>query len=234
MPKTAGREKASLRSSLSPAQQDYVKALYQLRREGCTVTTSELSEGLGVSAASAVQMLAKLTAMGLATHDRYHGAGLTRSGEAVALEMIRHHRLIEMYLAEALGYNWDEVHEEAERLEHHISERMEERIFHLLGRPAIDPHGDPIPTRGGELRGQRYRPLSESRAGERLVVRRVSDREPDKLRELARLGLTLGTEVEIVGESRFEGPVSIRVAGRPRSLRVPLGIARIVFLEAAA
>jgi DtxR family Mn-dependent transcriptional regulator len=227
MPKTLDRR------SLSPAQQDYLKALYQLRREGAAVTTSELSERLNVSPASAAEMLGRLAALDLVAHDRYRGAALTPAGEAVALEMIRHHRLLEMYLAEALGYDWDEVHEEAERLEHHISERMEERIFDVLGRPEIDPHGDPIPSRRGAMRGGHYRALTELGPGGRMAVRRVSDREPDKLRELARLGLTLGAVIEVVAPSRFEGPISIRIEGRPRPVKVPLGIARAVFLEPA-
>lgn len=202
-----------------------------MRREGRPVSTSELSDRLGVAPASAVQMLSRLQALGLVAHDRYRGADLTPAGEAVALEMIRHHRLLEMYLAEALGYAWDEVHEEAERLEHFISERMEERIFAALGRPAIDPHGDPIPDRSGRLFAQRFVPLTECAVGAPMAVRRVSDRDPDKLRELARLGLRLGALVEVTSESRYEGPIGVRIADRRRS--VPLGLARAVFLEPA-
>jgi DtxR family transcriptional regulator, Mn-dependent transcriptional regulator len=214
---------------LSPAQEDYIKALYQLRREGRSVGTSELSDRLGVAPASAAQMLVRLAAVGLVAHDRYRGAVLTPAGEAVALEMIRHHRLLEMYLAQALGYAWDEVHDEAERLEHFISEQMEDRIYAALGQPAVDPHGDPIPSRGGHLAASRYVPLDECPAGRRLVVRRVSDRDPELLRELARIGLRLGAEVEVVSPSRYEGPIGVRVGGRRRA--VALGLARAVFLE---
>ncbi len=215
---------------LTRAQEDYLKALYQVRREDRPVTTSELSDRLGVSPASAAEMLGRLAAVGLVDHDRYRGAELTRLGESVALEMIRHHRLIEMFLAQALGFTWDEVHEEAERLEHVISERMEERIFDVLGRPEIDPHGDPIPSRSGVLRAPRHRALTECARGERVRVRRVSDRHPDQLRELARIGLHLGADLEIVGESRYEGPIAVRVGGRRR--QVALGLARAVFVEA--
>lgn len=225
------RSTARHRLKLSPAQEDYLKALYQVRREGRPVSTNELSGRLGVAAASTAQMLARLAALGLVTHDRYRGAVLTPAGEAVALEMIRHHRLLEMYLAEALGYDWDEVHDEAERLEHFISERMEERIYAALGEPDLDPHGDPIPTLTGDVPAHRYLPLSDCRAGRALVVRRVSDRDPELLRELARLGLRLGAEVEVVSESRYEGPIGIRVGGRRRS--VALGLARAVFMEDA-
>jgi DtxR family Mn-dependent transcriptional regulator len=215
---------------LSQSQEDYLKALYLVRREGRRVTTSELSARLAVSPASAAEMLGRLSALGLVVHDRYRGAELTPAGEEVAVEMVRHHRLLEMYLAEMLGYRWDEVHEEAERLEHFISERMEERIYDALGRPALDPHGDPIPTVDGRVNPGRHRPLTECRPGERLIVRRVSDREADKLRELARLGIGLGSVLEVLAESVFEGPITVRVGGGRRATRVPLGIARVVFL----
>jgi DtxR family transcriptional regulator, Mn-dependent transcriptional regulator len=213
---------------LSAAQEDYLKALYQLGDGGRPIATSLLAERLAVSPASATEMLGKLAGLGLVAHDRYRGASLTRAGRGVALEMIRHHRLIEMYLAEALGYGWDEVHEEAERLEHVISERMEERIFDALGRPELDPHGDPIPSLAGDVRPLECRTLAQCSAGERLQVRRVSDRDAGKLRAMERLGLRLGAAVEVVGESRYEGPISVRVDGRRR--QVPLGIARDVFL----
>ncbi len=214
------------RPALSQSQEDYVKALYQL---GGSVGTTELSERMGVSAPSAAQMLVRLCDLGLVSHDRYRAAALTPAGEAVALEMIRHHRLLEMYLAQALGYSWDEVHEEAERLEHVISERMEQRIFDALGRPRLDPHGDPIPGPAGELRPAPGRPLHECPAGVVLTVVRVSDRDPGVLREIARLGLVLGAKVEVLRVSRYEGPISIRVGNRRR--QVALGVARAVFLN---
>lgn len=221
-------QKEPQRSTLSQSQQDYLKALYQLRHEDRSVTTSELAERLKVSAASATEMLGKLASLGLVEHDRYHGAGLTGAGESVALEMIRHHRLLEIFLTRALGYRWDEVHEEAERLEHHISERLEDRIFDSLGRPDIDPHGDPIPTRDGEMPAENDRTLDECRLGERLHVRRVSDRDPDKLRALELLGFRLDAAIEVTAESLYEGPVKVKVAGRRR--QVPLGLARAVYL----
>jgi DtxR family Mn-dependent transcriptional regulator len=218
----------SVKRRLSHAQEDYVKALFHLGGAGTQVGTSQLAERLAVSAASATEMLGKLAAMGLVSHDRYRGASLTSSGEAVALEIIRHHRLLEMYLAQKLGYAWDEVHEEAELLEHVISERMEERIFEVLGKPELDCHGDPIPTLQGRLPEAAHRNLLAARAGERLHVRRVSDRDPGKLRALQQLGVRLGVEIEIVAESVYEGPLQVRVAGRRRQL--PLGIAREVFV----
>src|ERR671936_1131974 len=226
MPKTLARDR---RAKLTQSQEDYLKALYQLRQSERAVSTSELSERLAVSPASAAEMLGKLAALGLVKHDRYHGAALTESGEAVALEMIRHHRLLEMYLSKALGYSWDEVHEEAERLEHVISERMEERIFDALGRPALDPHGDPIPSLEGTLEQPVYRSLLEVAAGERVIVRRVSDRDPDKLRALDDLGIRLGAAVEVRSESRYEGPIGLLVGAKRVAL--PIGLARVVYCK---
>jgi DtxR family Mn-dependent transcriptional regulator len=136
-----------------------------------------------------------------------------------------------MFLVQVLGYSWDEVHDEAERLEHVISERMEQRIFELLGRPQLDPHGHAIPTLAGKVRLVSNRPLSESHAGERLVVQGVSDDDPGKLRELDRRGLLPGTRIDVVAESEFEGPIGIRVRGRRESL--PLGLARAMFVTEA-
>jgi DtxR family Mn-dependent transcriptional regulator len=213
---------------LSRSQEDYLKALYHLGGRGGSVSTSQLAERLRVSPASATEMLGKLAALDLVTHDRYRGASLSSGGEAVALEIVRHHRLLEMFLTETLGYRWDEVHEEAELLEHVISERMEQRIFDALGRPEVDCHGDPIPTLEGRVSDRAYRGLHQARAGEGLLVRRVSDRDPDKLRAVERLGLRLGASVEVLAESVYEGPVQVRVDGRRR--QVPLGIAREVFV----
>ena len=221
-------QKSARRSALTQSQEDYLKALYQLRQDDRPVTTSGLAERLAVSAASATEMLGKLTALGLVHHDRYRGASLTAAGEAVALEMIRHHRLLEIFLSRALGYRWDEVHEEAERLEHYISERLEARIFDSLGRPDVDPHGDPIPTLDGEMPSEHHRTLDECRRGEVLEIRRVSDREPDKLRALELLGFRLAEQVEVVKESLYEGPVVVKVGGHRR--QVPLGLARAVYL----
>jgi DtxR family transcriptional regulator, Mn-dependent transcriptional regulator len=221
-------QKSIRRTSLTQSQEDYLKALYQLKRDERSVTTSQLAERLTVSAASATEMLGKLAALGLVDHDRYRGASLTHAGEAVALEMIRHHRLLEIFLSRALGYRWDEVHDEAERLEHHISERLEARIFDSLGRPDIDPHGDPIPTLEGEMPSDHYRTLAECRRGEVLEVRRVSDRDPGKLRALELLGFRLDEPVEVVKESLYEGPVVVKVGGHRR--QVPLGLARAVYL----
>lgn len=217
------------RRELSTSQQDYLKALFHLGGAVAPVAGTKLAQRLHVSPASATQMVSKLAALGLVLTDRYRGTQLTEDGLSIALEMVRHHRLLEMFLVQKLGYAWDEVHEEAERLEHVISERLEERIFDVLGRPDLDPHGDPIPSLNGEMEDTDYRRLADAREGERVAVRRVSDSDPGKLRALDRLGLHLGTNLEVVAESEYESPVEVKVAGRRR--QVPLGIARIVYVK---
>jgi DtxR family Mn-dependent transcriptional regulator len=217
------------RSSFTRAQQDYLKALYQLHGDHQPVPTRDLAQRLGISSPSVSEMVTRLTAQGLVEHDRYRGQQLTREGRKVALELVRHHRLLEMFLVQILGYSLDEVHDEAERLEHVISERMEQRIFELLGRPELDPHGHAIPTLGGKVRPLSDRPLSAGRVGEKVVVQGVSDDDPGRLRELERRGLLPGTRIEIVEGSKFEGPIGVRIKGRRTS--VPLGLARAVFVE---
>src|SRR6184192_3606329 len=182
-------EQLTRRSLFTRAQQDYLKALYLLGGDERPVPTRELAQRLGISSPSVSEMVTRLTSQGLVEHDRYRGQQLTREGRKVALELVRHHRLLEMFLVRVLGYTWDEVHDEAERLEHVISERMEQRIFELLGRPELDPHGHVIPTLGGKVRPVSRRNLSDCRAGEKVRVQRVSDEDPALLRELERRGL---------------------------------------------
>ncbi len=156
------------------------------------VTTSALAERLGVTAASATAMIKRLASVGLVRHEPYHGVSLTEAGTQAALEVIRHHRLLELYLMQALGLSWDEVHAEAERLEHHLSEALEARIDAALGHPTHDPHGDPIPTAALELADEDDRPLSELEHGAAAVIRRVPDGDPGLLRYLAELGFVPG------------------------------------------
>jgi DtxR family Mn-dependent transcriptional regulator len=217
------------RSAFTRAQQDYLKALYHLHGDTRPVPTRELAQRLGISSPSVSEMVNRLTSQGLVEHDRYRGQQLTREGRKVALELVRHHRLLEMFLVQVLGYRWDEVHEEAERLEHVISERMEQRIFDLLGRPELDPHGHAIPSLTGKVRPPSERALSECHAGEKLVVQGVSDDDPARLRELERRGLLPGTQVEVVAASEYEGPIELRIKGKRVS--VPLGLARAMFVE---
>ena len=219
------------RSAFTRSQEDYLKALFLLGGADGPVPTRDLAQRLGISSPSVSEMVTRLTAQGLVEHDRYRGQQLTREGRKVALELVRHHRLLEMFLVQVLGYSLDEVHDEAERLEHVISERMEQRIFELLGRPELDPHGHVIPTLGGRVRAVSRRALSDSKAGERLVVQGVSDEDPVKLRELERRGLLPGTPIAVLAATEFEGPVEVRMKGRRES--VPLGLARAVFVTEA-
>ncbi len=218
------------RSSLTRAQEDYLKALFLLHGDARPVPTGDLAQRLGISSPSVSEMMARLSAQGLVEHDRYRGQQLTREGRRVAVELVRHHRLLEMFLVQVLGYSWDEVHDEAERLEHVISERMEARIFELLGRPELDPHGHSIPTLGGRVRAVSDRALSDCRAGEKVVVQGVSDEDAGRLRELDRRGVLPGTRIEILRTSQYEAPLECRIKGHRVS--IPLGLARSVFVEA--
>ena len=223
MPKTAHQARPT-----STSQEDYLKAMYQLGGSTEPVPTSRLAQELKVSAAATSEMYVKLAALDLIVHDAGHGARLTVSGEALALEMVRHHRLLETYLVHALGYTWDEVHEEADRLEHSISERLEERMAAALGEPQVDPHGDPIPTADGRLAARGSRPLTSCLAGDSVLLERVSDRDPEKLRAISALGLEPGVVLEVVAVSPWEGPIEVRAAGV--ALQVPLGLARAMFV----
>jgi DtxR family transcriptional regulator, Mn-dependent transcriptional regulator len=219
------------RSRQTQAQEDYLKALYHLEGDQRPVPTNELAQRLRISAASVSEMVSRLSERGLVSHDRYRGQQLTDEGRALALELVRHHRLLEMFLVQVLGYGLDEVHEEAERLEHVISERMEERIFELLGRPELDPHGHAIPSREGAVRQVTHRRLSECRAGDEVIVRAVSDDDSERLRELQRRRLMPGAKLRVVAGSEYESPIEAQL-GR-RRVSVPLGLAREVFVEEA-
>lgn len=200
---------------ITPPIEDYLKVIYTLVRERGEkrASTSAISDRMEVSAASATNMMQKLADMRLVEYVPYRGVSLTDAGEKIALEVIRHHRLIELYLAEALGYSWDTVHDEAERLEHVISEEFEDRIDAMLGHPTTDPHGDPIPPKIGRPPEGTSRRLTEAAIGESVVVRRVSDRDGDFLRQLASLELVPGTRVRVVGRERAGGPITLERDG---------------------
>ena len=203
---------------LSQAVEDYIKTIYQVRRSGETASTSDIARALNVSAASVTNMAKRLAQLGLAEYESYHGVRLTDTGNKVALEIIRHHRLLELYLRNVMGYPWDKVHEEAEQLEHHISEEFEQKIDEMLGHPTHDPHGDPIPTREGEIADRSTHPLAAVEPGLCVVVERVSDEDPALLNHLEILGLLPGATLEVVGKEPFEGPLNIRVEDREHTL----------------
>ena len=196
------------------AVEDYAKAIHALRERGAgPVTNSALAERLGVSPGSVTAMLKRMVELGLVEHEPYHGVLLTDAGEKVALEVIRHHRLLEAYLAEALGMPWDRVHDEAEVLEHYISEELEERIAAALGDPTFDPHGDPIPDRELTLEASEGTPLAMLEQGAHGVFARVSDSDPEMLRYLAERGIRPGAALEVVERQPFGGPLTVAIAG---------------------
>jgi DtxR family transcriptional regulator, Mn-dependent transcriptional regulator len=197
---------------LSRAVQDYLKAIYVLDAAGVQVTTSALAERMRVSAPSATAMMKRLADLGLAERAPYRGVVLTEAGRRGALEMLRHHRLLERYLVDTLGVPLDQVHAEAERLEHALSEELEARIDEALGFPTHDPHGDPIPTRDLELVTSESRALLNLAPGDHATVRRVPDNDADVLRYLDELSLVPGEPVELTAIAPFGGPISVRTA----------------------
>lgn len=196
---------------VGPAVQDYLKTIYKRRDGDGLVSPSLVAEQLGVSPAAVTKMAKRLAELNLVRSAPNQRLQLTPAGRKIALEIIRHHRLLELYLTEALGYTWDQVDAEAERLEHHISEEFEERIDRMLGFPTHDPHGDPIPTKDGRLAEERHAPLASLEPGQAAVVRRVRDGDPELLRYLGRLGLYPDTAVEMLDKAPFGGPLRVRV-----------------------
>ncbi|MDZ7289122.1 MAG: metal-dependent transcriptional regulator [candidate division KSB1 bacterium] len=196
---------------LTQAGEDYLKAIHFLHLTHKKVSTSAIAERLGVAQASVTGMIKKLAEIKLVEHSPYHGVALTAAGEKIALEVIRHHRLLELYLAEAMGYSWDKVHDEAEKLEHVISEEFEDKIDEYLGRPTADPHGAPIPTKDGQMPTLECFALSQAEAGDRVVVRIVPDRDAEKLRYLGKIGLYPNIEIEVLEKAPFNGPLHIRI-----------------------
>jgi DtxR family transcriptional regulator, Mn-dependent transcriptional regulator len=195
---------------LTVAVQDYLKAIYVLESEGERVTTSALAARLSVSAPSVTAMTKRLAELDLVERAPYRGVVLTEQGRRGALEVLRHHRLLELYLVNRLGLSLDEVHAEAELLEHALSEELEAKIDAELGFPTHDPHGDPIPDRELRLAHAPGRTLADLEPGERAAVARVPDGDPELLRYLAELGLVPGSEVEVVAHAPFGGPLTLR------------------------
>jgi DtxR family transcriptional regulator, Mn-dependent transcriptional regulator len=206
---------AQLRSpearGLTAAVQDYAKAIFTLESRDGAASTTDLAALLEVRPASVSGMLRKLSALGLVEHQRYRGVRLTERGRRVALEVIRHHRLVELFLVESLGMTWDEVHAEAEVLEHALSEELEELIAAKLGDPTVDPHGDPIPSRELKLAETDAPALAELEPGEAGTFVRISDSEPDMLRFLGERGIAPGALLEVVERQPFDGPLFVRV-----------------------
>jgi len=220
---------------LSDVMEDYLKSIYTLQQEdGGPVSTSAIAEYLDVTPPTVTSMVEKLEARGLVEREKYKGVELSAEGETVALEVVRHHRLLEAYLTEHLDYSWSEVHNEADTLEHHISEEFEQRVAEVLDDPEVDPHGDPIPS--ADLTppaDDTTAPLSDHEAGDRLVVSRVSDRDEEELRYLADAGIAPDTELEVVDVAPF-GMVTVRFDGNgEREQSLPENVARSIRVRPA-
>jgi len=193
--------------------EDYIKAIYAIGKDGGRATTSSLADHLRLADASVTDMLKKLSDRGLATYERYQGAFLTPEGRSMALKIVRRHRLWEMFLVRHLGYSWDKVHSEAERLEHVTSDDLEERLDRALDYPTTDPHGDPIPSATGAVSATDGIPLSEVEVGSHVSVCRVSDRDDQMLQHAASIGIALATVVLVKERRPFDGSLIIEISG---------------------
>jgi DtxR family Mn-dependent transcriptional regulator len=217
---------------LSQATQDYLKHIFELTEAGAPASTNDLAKRLGVKPGSVTGMIQKMASSEppLVDYLKHQGVTLTQDGEQAALEVLRHHRLLESWLVQSLGYSWDEVHEEACRLEHVISEDFEARMAAALGNPERDPHGDPIPTADLVMPSDEALPLSSLRPAQRAVVLRVLGEDPAFLRHLEELGLVPGAELEISSYSSFDNNMTITVHGQPSTV-IGLAITSKIFVE---
>jgi DtxR family Mn-dependent transcriptional regulator len=207
---------------LTAPVEDYLKAIYDLERSGEPAETNAIAKRLSIAPASVSGMVRRLARQRLITHERYHGARLTPAGRRAALLTIRRHRVIEAYLTEALGYSWDRVHDEAERLEHAASDELIDRMAKAIGEPATDPHGAPIPSREGTLKERAVVPLASLPEGALARVERVSDESPERLRYLAELGIVLGASVKVASRAPFEGPITLKVGAATKAIGAEL------------
>lgn len=220
-------------NTLSKSIQEYLKQIYKLNQEGGTASTTDLAARLNVAPASVTGMLQRMASVkpALVIYKKHQGVTLTETGERQALEIIRHHRLLETYLVSSLGYSWDEVHEEACRLEHDISENFESRIAQALGNPSRDPHGDLIPTAELTMPAENTLPLSSLRADETATVRRVSADDPALLRYLGQIGLVPETMVSIKDYSAFDGNLTVQVEGQSSNIVLGTAVTSQIFVE---
>ena len=218
--------------NLTQSIQDYLKHIYELNEDGVTASTNDLAARLNVAPASVTGMLQKLAAAKppLVLYKKHQGVTLTKAGARAALEVIRHHRLLEAYLVRALGYAWDEVHEEACRLEHVISEDFETRIAEALGNPIRDPHGDLIPTEDLTMPAEETRPLASLRTNEAATVKRVSDKDPALLRYLEEIGVIPEARVTVKVYSEFDGNLTLHVEGRKSNVVLGTAVTSRVFV----
>ena len=216
--------------SLTAPVEDYLKVIYELEADDGVAGTTEIASSLNIAPASVSGMVRRLAEQGLIEHERYRGVRLTKAGRRAALRTIRRHRIIESYLTRALGYPWDLVHDEAERLEHAASDELIDRMAAAIGEPTTDPHGAPIPTREGTLQEPALVALAAVAVGTRVCIQRVGDRDGEQLRYLAELGITPGRHVEVLSRAPFDGPIELRV-GRVTKV-IGLGLAKQILVVA--
>jgi DtxR family Mn-dependent transcriptional regulator len=215
------------------AIEDYLKTIYELERTSGTAATNDIARRLDIAPPSVTWMVRRLAKQGLVEYERYRGARLTEPGHRAALKIVRRHRIIETYLARQLGYPWDKVHAEAERLEHAASEELVDRMAAMLDEPTVDPHGAPIPTRHGTIAETIYRSIADLEVGDRAEVVRVSDDDdPERLRYLAKLGLVPGASVTVLARAPFDGPITLRVGRKAPGAKHSIGpaLARAVLV----
>jgi DtxR family Mn-dependent transcriptional regulator len=218
---SAARAPATVQRDVTAPVEDYLKAVYELERAipaTDAVATTALATTLGVAPASVTGMVRRLAEQGLLAHERYRGVRLTAHGRRLALRTLRRHRVIEAYLVHALGYRWDEVHREAERLEHAATDELIDRMAAAMGEPSVDPHGAPIPSREGAVSEERLRTLADGDVGADVEIMRVADEDPGLLRYLAELGLRPACTVRVVERAPFGGPITVRVGSATHAI----------------
>jgi DtxR family Mn-dependent transcriptional regulator len=213
------------------SKEDYIKSIFILQKQNESVATSALAKHLGIGDGSVTDMVKKLSGKHLINYEPYQGVTLTPSGRRLALKMVRRHRLWEMFLVKFLGYTWDEIHNEAELLEHVTSDDLEERIDKALGYPRVDPHGDPIPTSAGDLVEVTYKNLSDCSEGEEGIVVRVKDESQEILKYMTKLGLSLNKRIAVMQKIQFDGSVIVEIDGREVALSEKL--AQSIFVQTA-
>ena len=225
-----------METTVTHATEDYLKTIYALTAVRERASTNQIAEALDIKPASVTGMIKKLSQSNppLVDYQKHYGVALTPEGEKVALETIRHHRLLETFLYETLGFDWDTVHAEADRLEHVISEEFEERMAVVLGDPTHDPHGDPIPSRDLVMPSQATTRLSDLKPGQDAIVKRVRDADPDLLRYLSDCGILPGVCIEVTGYSPFDDNHSVRIQDQPNILVLGMRITRQIFVEVVA
>ena len=220
-----------MKAQLTGQAEDYLKAIYELEQSGEAAATNEIAGRLGIAAASVSGMVQRLARLGLVEVERYRGARLTAAGRTAALALIRRHRIIESYLVERLGFGWDDVHEEAERLEHAASDELIARMAEAIGNPTADPHGAPIPTASGEVDETRLPSINDLEPGGSATVVRMSDRDPAFLRYLDGMGIRPGAKVHVTAREPFSGPIMLEVEGEAQAHAVGTNVASQVYIQ---